>query len=581
MNAENQINKLNWLRKSIIGRNIPFETPFGTKPLVYADYTASGRAVDFIENYLQYILQFYANTHTEDDFTGKTMSHLFHEAEKNIKKKVNAGEHGKVIFTGTGATSGITRLQQILGVYWSPATREKIYEFLDSCLDYQKEKNLKCHERLLNYIEQHKPIVFIGPYEHHSNEIMWRQTLCEVIEIPLDKNGELDLIALEKEIADPKYKDRKKIGSFSAASNVTGIKTPVFEVARILHKHDALACFDFAACAPYIEIDMNRDVESYFDAIFFSPHKFLGGPASSGILIINERIYRSDLPPTIAAGGTVRYVNFDKECYIDDIETREKPGTPGIIQAIKSSLVMLLKDKVGIKNIECIEEYYVKSFFESFGHDERVNIYGPTDPAKKIGIVAFNIRHKDRLLHPKFVTQLLNDLFGIQTRAGCSCAGPYGHRLLHVDELHSKMYRCVTGIIKFEGLKPGWVRFNAHYSLSKCEFDYILEAIKFIVEYGNLFLSLYVFDIKTGEWSHINANPAPLNIEFNFNSILEEKPASKMNIPESEWFNSNLMQAEAIVEKLKGISLEVKYLKWDDDIEQCMTFYVVNMKQKK
>jgi len=579
MNAQKQIDKLDWLRKSIIGRNIPFETPFGTKPLVYADYTASGRAVDFIEEYLQYILQFYANTHTEDDFTGKTMSHLLHEAEKNIKAMVNAGEHGKVIFTGTGATAGITRLQQILGVYWSPATREKVHEFLDSCLDHQKEKNTQCHERLLDFIEQHKPIVFVGPYEHHSNEIMWRQTLCEVREIPLNADEELDLKELKKQLEDPKYKTRKKIGSFSAASNVTGIKTPVYEVARILHEHDALACFDFAACAPYIEIDMNRDKESYFDAIFFSPHKFLGGPASSGILIINERIYRSDLPPTIAAGGTVKFVSFDKECYVDDIETREKPGTPGIIQAIKSSLVMLLKDKVGTQNIECIEEYYVKSFFENFGHDERMNIYGPTDPAKKIGIIAFNIKHRDRLLHPKFVTQLLNDLFGIQTRAGCSCAGPYGHQLLHIDKLHSKMYRCVTGIIKYEGIKPGWVRFNAHYSLSLGEFDYILKAIKLVVEYGHLFLPLYEFDIKSGEWSHFNANPDPLNIEFNFDSILENKPESKINIPENEWYNSNLLQAEAIIEKLRTTSQQVEYIKWDDDIEEGMTFYVVNVKK--
>lgn len=558
---------------------MPFETPFGTKPLVYADYTASGRAVDFIEEYLQYILQFYANTHTEDDFTGKTMSRLLHKAEKNIKAMVNAGEHGKVIFTGTGATAGITRLQQILGVYWSPATREKVHEFLDSCLDHQKEKNTQCHERLLDFIEQNKPIVFVGPYEHHSNEIMWRQTLCEVIEIPLNADEELDLKALKKHLEDPKYKTRKKIGSFSATSNVTGIKTPVYEVARILHEHDALACFDFAACAPYIEIDMNRDKESYFDAIFFSPHKFLGGPASSGILIINERIYRKDLPPTIAAGGTVKFVSYDKECYIEDIETREKPGTPGIIQAIKSSLVMLLKDKVGTQNIECIEEYYVKSFFENFGHDERMNIYGPTDPAKKIGIIAFNIKHKDRLLHPKFVTQLLNDLFGIQTRAGCSCAGPYGHQLLHIDMLHSKMYRCMTGIIKYEGIKPGWVRFNAHYSLSLVEFNYILKAIKLIVEYGHLFLPLYEFDIKTGEWSHFNANPNPLDIEFNFDSILEKKPVLEMSIPENEWYNSNLMHAETIIEKLRSSSRDIEYIKWDDDIEEGMTFYVVNIKK--
>lgn len=574
-----KIKSLDWLRKAIIGRNIFFQTPFGSKPLVYADYTASGRGVDFIEDYVHYILQFYANTHTEDDFTGKTMTDLLHKAEATIKKMVNAGEHGKVIFTGTGATGGITRLQQILGVYWSPATREKVNEFLNSCLEYKQEKNTQCHERLLQYIQDHKPIVFVGPYEHHSNEIMWRKTLCEVVEISLDAKGELDLHALEEEVSDPKYKNRTKIGSFSAASNVTGIRTPVYDVARILHENNALACFDFAACAPYIKIDMNHDDESFFDAIFFSPHKFVGGPASSGILVINDRIYRNDLPPTIAAGGTVRYVTKDKECYIEDIETREKPGTPGILQAIRSSMVMLLKDKVGINTIESIEEYYTRKFFDRFGENEKIVIYGPTDSKKKLGIISFNIMHKDRRLHPKFVTQLLNDLFGIQTRAGCSCAGPYGHQLLHVDDLHAKMYRCMSGIIKYEGLKPGWVRFNAHYSLSQAEFDYILDAIQFVIDYGYLFLALYEFDIKSGAWSHVNPDFENFELDFDYNAIKKKKQMAKSEIDENKVFSKNMNQAEELVHKLKESTDEQNYVTMDDDIEQGMTFYVINMKQ--
>ena len=579
MNAENQIAKLDWLRKSIIGRNMPFETPFGTRPLVYADYTASGRAVDFIEDYLQYILQFYANTHTEDVFTGKTMSRFLHEAEAHIKDLVNAGEHGKLIFTGTGATGGITRLQQILGVYWSPATREKVHDFLDSCLDHQKENNTQCHDRLLKFIEQHKPIVFVGPYEHHSNEIMWRQTLCEVVEIPLNENEVLDLKALEKEVSDPKYNNRQKIGSFSAASNVTGIKTPVYDVARILHENDALACFDFAACAPYIEINMNRDKKSYFDAIFFSPHKFLGGPGSSGILIINERIYRNDLPPTIAAGGTVKFVSLDKECYTNDIETREKPGTPGIMQAIKSSMVLQLKNKIGVDTIEEIEEFYVSEFFKAFQDDERMIIYGPNNLKKKLGIIAFNIKHKDRILHPKFVTKLLNDLFGIQTRAGCSCAGPYGHRLLHFDDITSKMYRCFTGIINLEGMKPGWIRLNVHYSLSYEEFSYIIEAIKLIYEYGHLFLSLYKFDMTSGEWSHINAKDCENPLDLDFDMIINTEFEQDSNRQESnKLYIKHIEDAKQIVKELLTNYHEHEYLVWDEIIERGAFFYAVNTK---
>jgi len=580
MNAENQINNLNWLRKSIIGRNMPFETPFGTRPLVYADYTASGRAVDFIENYLQYILKFYANTHTEDDFTGKTMTRLLNEAEAHIKDLVNAGEKGKIIFTGNGTTGGITRLQQILGVYWSPTTQERVNKFLDSCIEVNKESHAECHKKLLDFIEKNKPIVFVGPYEHHSNEIMWRQTLCEVIEIPLNENEVLDLKALEKEVSDPKYNKRQKIGSFSAASNVTGIKTPVYEVAKILHENNAIAYFDFAACAPYIEIDMNRDEKSYFDAIFFSPHKFLGGPGSSGILIINENIYRSDLPPTIAAGGTVKFVSFDKECYVDDIETREKPGTPGIIQAIKSSMVLQLKDKIGVDTIEEIEDFYVTEFFKAFLDDERMIIYGPKDQESKIGIIAFNIKHNDRILHPKFVTKLLNDLFGIQTRAGCSCAGPYGHRLLHFDDITSKMYRCFTGIINLEGMKPGWIRLNVHYSLSYEEFSYIIEAIKLISEYGYLFLSLYKFDITSGEWSHVDAMDSEIQLDLDFDRIINIEFEQDSNHKESnDLYKKHIEDAKQIVKELFTDYKEPEYIKWDEDIEKGAFFYVVNARK--
>lgn len=571
------IKNLEWLRADIIGRNKMFQTPFGEKPLVYADYTASGRCLYSIENYMMHIMQYYANTHTEDDFTGKTMTTLLHEAEKIIKRIVNAGDTGKIIFTESGTTGGITRLQQILGVYWPPATKKRINEFIDSCIIRYPER-IKCNSELKVHIQSRKPIVFVGPYEHHSNEIMWRQTLCEIIEIPLNAEGELDLIALGKIVSDTKYDNRFKIGSFSAASNVSGIKTSVYEVARILHKYNAIACFDFAACAPYIEINMNKDKESYFDAIFLSPHKFLGGPGTSGILIINENIYPKDLPPSIAAGGTVDYVTKKREQFIKDIETREKPGTPGILQNIKISFAFQLKEKIGVNNIEKIEQYFLKRFYDSFKNEDKIIFYGPADIQKKIGIIPFNIKHKDRILHPKLVTKLMNDLFGIQTRAGCSCAGPYGHTLLGISEEISKYYQCLIGIDKYSGFKPGWVRVNLHYANSIEELEYIINVLKFIVKNGHLFLPFYELDLQTGNWNHLDEKDFQTPLDLNLDTLLNMR---KFELEKTEnikeIFKSNLDQAEKMIEDYKEPeNFEV----FESRLEELMMFYVINYKNK-
>ncbi len=574
MNVKDLIQNLEWLRNDIIGRNMIFKTPFGDRPLVYADYTASGRGLYTIENYIQRILQFYANTHTEDDFTGKTMTGLLHEAEMIIKKAVNAGPKGKIIFTESGTTGGITKLQQILGVYWPPATRERVNGFLKSCLDRNPDREA-CNIALHEYIDNNKPIVLVGPYEHHSNEVMWRQTLCDIVEIPLNEEEELDLLKLEEMISNPKYANRPKIGSFSAASNVSGLKTNVYEVARILHKHNALACFDFAACAPYLEIDMNKDNECYFDAIFLSPHKFLGGPGTSGILIFNSDIYPSNLPPTIGAGGTVDYVSPSKQEFIKDIETREKAGTPGILQAIRTSLVFEVKDKVGTQAIEEIEEFYYHRFIDAFKDDKRIAFYGPLDTKKKIPIIPFNIVHKDKILHPKFVTRLTNDLFGIQTRAGCSCAGPYGHYLMGIEQKLSDYYRCMITNIGYTGIKPGWVRLNLHYILDEYEINYLIEAVQFVLEHGYKFLPLYTFDIKTGEWEHQETelfSPVSLNIEqvyntdrFIHNQIKNAPELYKIALDEAKRFAGTL-------------SDDLTFVRFDKEMEALMYFYVNKVK---
>ncbi len=577
MKIEDRILELEWLRRDIIGRNMPFETCFGSKPLVYADYTASGRALYSIENYLTTLLQCYANTHTEDDFTGKTMTTLLHEAEHEIKRCVNAGASGKIIFNGTGATGGITKLQQIIGVYWPPATKKRINDYLKEPLINADARKKKCHTAFLKSIDKKLPLVFVGPYEHHSNEIMWRQTFCEVIEIPLDAEGYIDLDALERTISDPQYADREKIGSFSAASNVSGVRTPVYDVARILHKHGAIVCFDFAACAPYVEIDMNRDDESYFDAIYLSPHKFIGGPGSAGILVFNEHIYKRYLPPTVAAGGTVDFVTVDREKYCEDIETREKPGTPGIIQAIKVALVFQLKEKVGLDTIDEIEHYYLQKFYDHYRDNPAVQLYGPLDPDKKVTIIPFNINHKDRVFHPKFITALLNDLFGIQTRAGCSCAGPYGHKLLHISKEISRYYQCVIGVDKYSGVKPGWVRLNLHYSLSEDEFRYIIKAVDFVIEHAEKFLSCYQFDFQSGDWhckDFTNVMPVNLTIDAVLNTPVFTHNEKNDG---AELFAKALEKANELVSDL---SIPGEYAHFDEPLEGLMTFYVLHFINK-
>ncbi|QEN04166.1 aminotransferase class V-fold PLP-dependent enzyme [Thiospirochaeta perfilievii] len=563
--------KQEWLRQEIIGRNELFLTPVGKRPLVYADYTASGRGLYFIENYIQNLLRFYANSHTDDDFTGKTMTNLLHEAESNIKRIVNAGDSGKIIFSGTGATGAITRLQQILGVFWSPATKKRLDEMIDSCSLIEEEKS-PCKTSLRAKINKMKPIVFVGPYEHHSNEIMWRQSLCEVVEVPLNSSGELDLDELERMVSNKTYSEREKIGSFSAASNVSGIITPIYDVARIMHKHGGIVCFDFAACAPYVEIDMNRDDKSYFDAIFISPHKFLGGPGASGLLIFNEKIYNKTLAPSIAAGGTVDFVTLESQKFTDDIESREKPGTPGILQAIKTSLVFQLKERIGIETIDKIEKYLFTEFINRFKDNKKIEFYGSIDPEKKVNIIAFNVRHGDRLVHPRLFTRIMNDFFGIQTRAGCSCAGPYGHHLLSIDKELSTNFVCLLESRQMAGLKPGWVRLNLHYSFSESEFEYICKTLEYLIEKAYLFIPLYRFDINKGDWSYRYGEEE--SITLNFDQVLDSGPLWKRSSPSLKLlFEESIREADRILE---GVDPNPKYTIFDPEIEKVIFFNTID-----
>ncbi len=479
-----------FLRQQIVGVDSTFETPFGERLMVYCDYTASGRCLRFVEAYLRSLQSIYANTHTEDDITGRSMSHLLHEAEDAIKASVNAGLEGRIIACGTGATGAIDKLQQIIGVTLSPATRKNLAGVLDT-----------------EALAKTQPVVFIGPYEHHSNEVSWRQSIAKTIQVRMDAAGRIDLAHLEELLQDPRYANRKRIGSFSAASNVTGMRSDVHKIATLLHKYDAIACFDFAACAPYVDIDMNpeprnEDEDPSIDAIFISPHKFLGGPGSSGVLVFNERIYDCALPPSVGAGGTVDYVGMTDQDFIPRVEEREKAGTPGVLQTLKAGLVFQVKDAVGTDVIHKREQDFTDRALRRWGEEENIEVLGNPDLGSRVGIISFNIKDaRGRFLHHKFLTVLLNDLFGIQSRAGCSCAGPYGHRLLGIDELTSEKYRSAVKQ-GFCGIKPGWCRVGLHWVMDDTEADYVIEAVRFLARHGHHFLSLYDFDLATGTWAH-------------------------------------------------------------------------------
>jgi selenocysteine lyase/cysteine desulfurase len=487
-----------FLRQQIIGADCTFATPFGERLMVYCDYTASGRCLLFVENYLKSLQRNYANTHTEDDITGRSMSALLHDAETTIKTAVNAGPDGRIVAVGTGASGAIDKLQQILGVACPPATHALICDALDEFIGEDRRREFE------TFLRARRPVVFTGPYEHHSNEISWRQGITTVVNVNLTADGSIDLSHLESLLQAPEYRGRLRIGSFSAASNVTGMRSPVHEITRLLHRHDAIACFDYAASAPYVEIDMNpsNDPEGSIDAIFISPHKFVGGPGSSGVLIFNKRIYDEQLPPTVAAGGTVDYVSPDDEDFIHDIEEREKAGTPGVLQTMKAAMVFAIKQQVGTKRIEVRERVLLSRAFERWSAHPGIEILGNPDPTRRIGIVSFNVREPGgRYLHPKFMTALLNDLFGIQSRAGCSCAGPYGHRLLDIGHERSERYR--HWISKgYVGIKPGWCRIGFHFTMDDAEADYVIAAVEFLAEFGHHFLTQYQFDVHTGSWTH-------------------------------------------------------------------------------
>jgi selenocysteine lyase/cysteine desulfurase len=473
------------LRQDVLGEGACIRTPFGVRRITYADHVASGRALRSVETALRdAVLPLYANTHTEDSATGAHTTRVMHDASEYVKRCLGAGPDHKIVFPGTGATGAtgaVKRLQEILGVAVPAEQRARLLDVLPT------------RERL---------VVFVGPYEHHSNEVSWRESLAEVVTVPLDEHGLLDLAALEQALADPRFEGRPKLGSFSAASNVTGLLTDVRAIARTLHRHGAWAAFDYAACAPYLRVDVSPSEpggDDGIDVVMLSPHKFLGGPGAAGVLLFHRALYRLAAPST-AGGGTVTFVSPTTHRFLRDIELREDAGTPGILQKMRAAMAFRVKERVGVGRIEGIERDYATRAVQRLRATPGVEILGNVD-APRLAVVSFLIRDGERYLHPRFVVRLLSDLFGIQGRAGCSCAGPYGHTLLHIDAAASEAYLHAIEA-GYEGVRPGWSRVNLHWLIDEAEFSFLLDAIAFVAQHGAAFVPLYRFDWRTGAWRH-------------------------------------------------------------------------------
>jgi selenocysteine lyase/cysteine desulfurase len=472
------------IRDCVIGDDRLMLGPFGPRPVTYADYTASGRALTFLEDFIRdEVLPRYANTHSESSGTGLQTTRLREDARQIIRDAVHGDDDTLVIFAGSGSTGAIDKLVGILGL--------RIPKELD--VAYGLSGNIPAEER---------PVVFIGPFEHHSNELPWRESIADVVTIHEDSDGHIDQQQLADELRT--HADRPlKIGSFSAASNVTGILSDTHGITRLLHEHGALAFWDFAAAAPYVDVEMNPDSgdpAERKDAIFLSPHKFIGGPGTPGVLVVSRKLLTNAVPDVVG-GGTVSYVNPNDHQYLTNPEHREEGGTPAIVESIRAGLVFALKEAVGLDTIQAHERDFLRRAVTAWNAHPSIQVLGNPD-AERLSIVSFVVKRSGgKLLHHNAVVAMLNDVFGIQSRGGCSCAGPYGHRLLGIDLERSREFEREV-LDGCEGIKPGWVRVNFNYFISEEAFRYIVQSVAWVADHGWRLLPQYRFDAARGLWKH-------------------------------------------------------------------------------
>jgi len=466
-------------RQHIIGQHQLFESPYGTREIVYADWTASGRAYQPIEEYLQKaVLPFMANTHTGATVTGTRMTAMYEASKKIIKAHVHAGNDDMLVFCGSGMTSAVNKLQRILGL----KVPGRIADFLE-----KEGKALPIPEAL-------RPVVFVTHMEHHSNHISWLETMATVEIINPDERGNVDLAQLDCLLEQYKHRQHK-IAAVTACSNVTGIQTPYAAIAKLMHACGGLCFVDFACSAPYVHINMHpEEAGAHLDAIYFSAHKFLGGPGTPGILVFNKKLYHQQAPDH-PGGGTITYSNpWKLHVYTANIEQREDGGTPPVLQGIKAAMCIRLKEMMGVDNMLQREKEQLQLVFDRFAAIPNATIL--QDNAKeRLGVISFMITGA----HYNLVVKLLNDRFGIQVRGGCSCAGPYGHFLLQVKEAQSLQ---ILNAVRSGNLsqKPGWVRLSLHPVMTNAALHYIMDAIEETARCFRLWAEEYTYHPALNEY---------------------------------------------------------------------------------
>jgi selenocysteine lyase/cysteine desulfurase len=465
-------------RENTIGRGLKFGFPSGEKEIIYADWTASGRGYRPIERYLQNeVLSFFANTHTQTTTTGTLMTNAYEEAKAVIKEHVHANNDDVLTFCGNGMTSAVNKLQRLLGIRMPERSR-----------DYLRDGKYPEVDETL------RPVVFVTSMEHHSNHVSWLETIATVEIIGQTNDGNVDLDHFETLLLE--YKSRKnKIAAVTACSNVTGIQTPFHQMAKLIHAHGGLCFVDLACAAPYVQIDMHpADSDASLDAIYFSMHKFLGGPGTPGILIFNRSIYNNVVPDR-PGGGTILYSNpWKARKYVADIESREDGGTPGVLQAIKAGMCIRLKEQMGVKNMLRREQELMKIVFTRFSRMTNVIVLQANE-RERLGIVSFLVKGA----HYNLIVKLLNDRFGIQTRGGCSCAGTYGHYLLKVDQTLS--HKIWTSIHSGDmSSKPGWIRLSIHPTMTNQEVEFIMDAIELVAARFSDWMVDYSYDTSSNEY---------------------------------------------------------------------------------